>query len=420
MAASPWFYIGLVLIVLGIWTAAIGVFINVGHWKKQHRGQHVPLFSFFATGIFILLLTATIGVTYEVLTLIPWAFGWPGTVNVLLSRTLFWSFGHTLVNVWYFTAVSAWYVVVPKVIGGRQFSDTLARVVAVLIVILNVPGGFHHQIIDPGFTEGLKYMHVFMSLSIAFPSLMTAFAMFATFERTGRKKGGKGLLGWFTKLPWKDARFLAPFLAMATFIPAGAGGIAQTNFQLNQVVHNTLWVTGHFHLTVGVSVALTFFGIAYWLVPHLSKRIMTPKMNTFAIWQIMLWMVGMAFLSVSMHTVGLFGAPRRTSFSTYFDSVVAAGWDPYLMLIGIGATILLISVVMVVYIVFHLMFKAPKGETEFPIAEVEDDAPPTPKWTERWSLWVVLMMAVISMGYVIPIVDLIMNAPPGSPPFKTW
>ena len=420
MQASPWFYIGLVLIVLGVWSAAIGVFVNVANWRKNNRGKHVPLFSFFATGIYILLFTATLGVTYEVLTLIPWAFGWTETVNVLLSRTLFWSFGHTLVNVWYFTAVSAWYVVVPKVIGGRQFSDTLARVVAILIVILNVPGGFHHQIIDPGFSEGLKYMHVFMSLSIAFPSLMTAFAMFATFERTGRKKGGKGLLGWFTKLPWKDARFLAPFLAMATFIPAGAGGIAQTNFQLNQVVHNTLWVTGHFHLTVGVSVALTFFGIAYWLVPHLSKRVMTPLMNKVAVWQIILWMVGMAFLSTAMHAVGLFGAPRRTSFSDYFSSEVAASWDPYLIFVGIGATILLISVFMVVFIVFHLMFKAPKGETEFPIAEEEDNASPTPKWTERWSLWIVLMIAVIAMGYVIPLVDLIMNAPPGSPPFKTW
>src|SRR5690625_2757394 len=420
MAASPWFYIGLVLIVLGIWSAAIGAFINVANWKKRHRGQHVPLFSFFATGIFILLFTATIGVTYEVLTLIPWAFGWTETVNVLLSRTLFWSFGHTLVNVWYFPAVSAWYVVVPKVIGGRQFSDTLARVVAILIVILHVPGGFHHQIINPGFSEGLKYMHVFMSLSIAFPSLMTAFAMFATFERTGRKKGGKGLFGWFTKLPWKDARFLAPFLAMATFIPAGAGGIAQTNFQLNQVVHNTLFITGHFHLTVGVSVALSFFGIAYWLVPHLSKRVMTPKMNKLAVWQVILWMVGMFIMSGSMHTVGLFGAPRRTSFSTYFDSVQAAGWDPYLLALPVGGLLLSISGLLVIYIVFHLMFKAPKGESEFPIAEDEDDASPTPTWPERWSLWVVLMIAVISMGYVILLVDLIMNALPGSPPFKTW
>src|SRR5699024_10586739 len=105
MAASPWFYIGLVLVVLGVWTAAFGVFINVAKWRKENKGQHVPLFSFFATGIFLLLFVGTIGVTIEVLTLIPWAFGWTETVNVLLSRTLFWSFGHTLVNVWYFTAV---------------------------------------------------------------------------------------------------------------------------------------------------------------------------------------------------------------------------------------------------------------------------------------------------------------------------
>lgn len=420
MAASGWFYVGLVFVVLGVWSAAIGVFVNVVHWRKNNRGKHLPLLAFFGTGIFVLLTTGTIGVTYEVLTLIPWAFGWTETVNVLLSRTLFWSFGHTLVNVWYFTAVSAWYVAFPKIIGGRQFSDTLARVVAILIMILNVPGGFHHQIIDPGFTEGLKYMHVFMSLSIGFPSLMTAFAMFAIMERAGRKKGGKGLLGWFTKLPWKDARFLAFFFAMVAFILGGAGGIAQTNFQLNQVVHNTLFITGHFHLTVGVTVALTFFGIAYWLVPHLAKRVMTPKMNRLAVWQVLLWVVGMAIMSGSMHTVGLFGAPRRTSFTTYFDSVQAAGWDPYLLALPVGGLLLSISGLLVIYIVFHLMFKAPKGESEFPIAEEEDDASPTPKWTERWSLWVVLMIAVISMGYVIPLVDIIMNAPPGSPPFKTW
>lgn len=417
MAASPWFYIGLVLIVLGIWAAAIGTFINVANWRKNHKGQKLPLMAFFGTGIFLLLFTGTLGVTYEVFTLIPWAFGWTETVNVLLSRTLFWSFGHTLVNVWYFTAVSAWYVAFPKIIGGKTFSDTLARIVVILIVILNVPGGFHHQIIDPGFSEGLKFMHVFMSLSISLPSLLTAFAMFAIMERAGRRKGGKGLFGWFTKLPWKDARFLALFLAMATFIPAGAGGIAQTNFQLNQVVHNTLWVTGHFHITVGVTVALSFFGIAYWLVPHLAKRVMTPRMNKLAIWQIISWMVGMFFMSGAMHLVGLFGAPRRTSYSTYSDSATAAGWDPYLIFLAVGGTLLMISVILVVYIVFHLMFKAPRGLTEFPIAEEAEDATPTPRWTERWSLWVVLMIIIISMGYLIPIVDLVMNAPPGSPPF---
>jgi cytochrome c oxidase subunit 1 len=38
------------------------------------------------------------------------------------------------------------------------------------------------------------------------------------------------------------------------------------------VVHNTAYIVGHLHLTVGTAVALTFMGISYWLVPHLARR----------------------------------------------------------------------------------------------------------------------------------------------------
>lgn len=420
MAASPYFYIGLALIVVGIWLCAFGAFINVAKWRKANPGKHIPIFAFFATGVFVLLFFGSIGVTIEVFTLIAWAFGWKATVNVLLSRTLFWSFGHTLVNIWYLTAVSAWYVVVPKIIGGRRFSDTLTRIVIILLVITNIPGGFHHQIVDPGMSQTLKFLHMFMSISIGFPSLMTAFAMFYVLEKTGRKLGGKGLLGWLKKLPWGDVRFLAPMIAMIAFIPAGAGGIAQTTNQLNQVVHNTLWVVGHFHLTVGTSVILTFFGISYWLIPYISKRRLTPRMNKVGVVQTIIWTLGMLFMSGSMHWVGLLGSPRRTSYTTYGDNATALGWDPYLIFLAVGGTLLIIGVLIQVFAVFHMMFFAPKGVTEFPIAEPEVAENQTPAWTDRWGLWIVIMLIVVSMGYVVPLVDLIVNAPPGSPPFKTW
>lgn len=419
MAASPWFYIGLVFVVLSIWLSAAGVFISAFTWKKRNRGKHLPLFAFFAVGIYLLVTFGSLGVTWEVLMLIPWAFGWTETINVLLTRTLFWSFGHTLVNVWYLVAVSAWYIVLPKVIGGKIFSDSLARLVVILIVILNVPGGFHHQIVDPGFTEGLKFMHLFMSLAIGFPSLMTAFALFATLERAGRHAGGKGLFGWFFKLPWKDVRFITIMLAMISFIFGGAGGIAQTNNQLNQVVHNSMWVVGHFHVTVGVAVVLTFFGLMYWLIPHLSGRVMTAKIHNLGIWQTMFWTVGMLFMTISMSLVGLMGSPRRTEYTTYGESATALGWDPYLLFVGAGGTLLFAGVVLMVYIVFNLMFFAPKGYTEF-MAASDEGLHHTPKWTENWGLWVVLAIVIISMGYVVPIIDIIENAPPGSPPIRTW
>ncbi|MFC0558438.1 cbb3-type cytochrome c oxidase subunit I [Halalkalibacter alkalisediminis] len=420
MAAHPVFYIGLVFIVLGVWMCAFGAFIQVANWRKLNKGKHVPILAYFATGVFVLLFFGSIPVTIEVLMIIPWAIGWVETINVMLARTLFWAFGHTLVNIWYLTAVSAWYVVVPKVIGGRRFSDTLTRVVIMLLVIMNIPGGFHHQIIDPGITEHVKFLHVFMSLAIGFPSLMTAYAMFSVFEKTAKKKGGKGVVSWFKKLPWGDVRFLAPMIAMIAFIPGGAGGIVQSTNQLNQVVHNTMWVVGHFHLTVGTSVVLTFFGISYWLVPYLSKRVLTPKMNKLGVIQTLIWTVGMALMAVAMHWVGLLGSPRRTSYTTYFDNATALSWDPYLMFLAVGGTLLMIGVILQVYAVVHLMFFAPKGETEFPIAEVEENAAKTPYWTENWGRVIVIMLVVIAIGYVIPLIEIIGNAPPGSPPYKTW
>lgn len=421
LAAHPVFYFGLVFIVLGIWMLSAGAFIQVANWRKNHKGEHLPILAFFGTGVFVLLVGATAFVAVEVLfMIIPWTLGWVDGINVMLSRTLFWAFGHTAVNIWYLTAVSAWYVVIPKIIGGNRWNDLLTRMVVIPLVIMNITGGFHHQIVDPAISEGIKYMHVFMSLAIGFPSLMTAYALFRVFERTARRKGGKGLLGWFKQMPWGDVRFLSPFIAMVAFIPAGAGGIVQSTNQLDQVVHNTMWVVGHFHLTLGMSVVMTFFGISYWLVPYLSKRVLTPAMNKVGVVQTIIWTIGMVVMAISMHIAGLFGSPRRTSFTTYGNFAETLGWNPFMAAIGIGATLLLIAVILQVYAVFNLMFFAPKGETEFPIAETEPGEAKTPYWTERWGVWVVIMLLVISMAYVIPIVDMIVNAPPGSPPFKTW
>lgn len=222
------------------------------------------------------------------------------------------------------------------------------------------------------------------------------------------------------KLPWGDVRFLAPFIAMAAFIPAGAGGIVQSTNQLNQVAHNTMWVVGHFHLTLGMTVVMTFFGISYWLVPLVFKRVLTPAMNKIGVIQTILWTIGMTIMAFSMHAVGLFGSPRRTSFTTYGDFSSSLGWDPYMAAIGVGAAMLAIAGVLQIYAVFNMMFFAPKGKTEFPIADVEPDEAPTPYFTERWGVWVVLMLIVVAMAYVPPLIDMIVNAPPGSPPFKTW
>jgi cytochrome c oxidase subunit 1 len=420
MMASPYYYIALTLIVVGSWLSGFAIFYQYAKWRKDNKGKMSPLFAFMSVATMMLWQIATLGVAAEVLIqLIPWSFGWVDTMNVLLSRTLFWYFGHPLVYFWLLPAYICWYVVIPKVIGGRIFSDALARLSFILFLLFSIPVGFHHQLMEPGISPMWKYIQVVLTFMVIIPSLMTAFSLFATFELAGRARGGTGLFGWLKKLPWGDVRFFAPFMGMLIFIPAGAGGIINASNQLNAVIHNTLWVTGHFHLTVATSVALTFFGIAYWLIPHVTGRTLTKQLNRLGIIQTLVWCIGMFFMSGSMHLVGLFGSPRRTSYTTYNDHPEAILWMKYHVAMAVGGTILFVAVIMIIYIIFALL-KTPKGECEFPLAEVDEHAAATPRILERWSLWIGIAIVLILIAYTIPVAGMIMNDVPGSPGYKTW
>lgn len=421
LKASPLFYISAALIVVGSWFGGFAMFAAYARWRKANKGQRSPLLAFMAVTTMALWQIATLGVAAEVLfQLIPWSLGWVPTINVVLSRTLFWYFGHPLVYFWLMPAYVVWYVCIPKIIGGKLFSDTLARLSFILFLLFSTPVGFHHQLMEPGISAHWKFIHVILTLTVALPSMMTAFSMFAVFERRGRELGGKALFGWFTKLPWKDVRFFAPFVGMAAFIPGGAGGIINASNQLNAVVHNTIWVTGHFHLTVATTVALTFFGVSYWLIPQLTGRVLTPKINRLGMFQTMLWTAGMILMSGAMHHVGLLGAPRRTAFAEYGTSTVPLEWLSYQKVAAVGGYLLFFAAVIMIGIVIHLVFFAPKGESSYPIAEPVDAKEVAPPILERWSVWLTLTVVLLVLAYGYPIYELLVNAPPGSPPVRTW
>ncbi|MGE8204279.1 b(o/a)3-type cytochrome-c oxidase subunit 1 [Heyndrickxia sp. NPDC080065] len=415
------FYLGLTLLIVGSWVACGAMIATYMKWRKQNPGKPSPLLTFMSVVNSVMWIVCTLGVAGEVLfQLLPWSLGWVDTVNVLVSRTLFWYFGHPLVYFWLLPAYMAWYVIIPKIIGGKIFSDALARLVFILFLLFSLPVGFHHQLTEPGIDANWKFVQVVLTFMVIIPSLMTVFSMFATFEMYGRKQGAKGLFGWLKKLPWKDARFVVPFIGMTAFVPAGAGGIINASNQMNQVVHNTMWVTGHFHLTLATTVVLTFFGISYWLIPHLTGRIFTKAMNRLAIFQAIAWTIGMTIMSGSMHLQGLLGGPRRTAYTTYGDAAQALDWIPYQIAQAIGGSILFLGIVLIIVIVINLAFFAPKGEQEFPVGEVAEGAEKTPLVLENWKIWLTILAALILIAYTVPFADMIQNAPPGSKGFKFW
>ena len=153
-----------------------------------------------------------------------------------------------------------WYTLLPKVAGGKLFSEPLARMVFMLFVLFSTPVGIHHQFADPGISAGWKLAHTASTYVILFPSLVTAFTIIASLEMAGRMKGARGLFDWLGKLPWKEPFFVSVILAMLTFALGGFGGAINAAYAMNTMVHNTAWIMGHFHLTVGTAVALTFMG----------------------------------------------------------------------------------------------------------------------------------------------------------------
>lgn len=421
LQAHAGFYFGLTLIIVGTWLDAFVMFKRHARFRKENPGQPTPLLSYMGVVTMAMWFIASLGVATTVLfQLLPWSLGWVDTVDVLVSRTLFWYFGHPLVYFWLLPAYMMWYAVMPKIIGGKVFSDSLARFTFILLLLFSIPVGFHHQLTEPGIDPFWKFLQVILTFLVVIPSLMTAFSMFAMFESRGRELGAKGLFGWLKKMPWKDVRFLAPFIGMLFFIPGGAGGIINASNQMNQVVHNTIWVTGHFHLTVATVVMLTFFGITYWLVPTLTGRVLTPAMNKLGIIQTIFWTVGMTIMSTAMHWQGLLGGPRRSAYSEYAGNADTAAWGPYQMAQAIGGSILFIGMVIMIIIFVYLAFFAPKGEEKFPVAALAKDAISTPKVFENWKLWIGITVLLILFAYTIPFIDILQNAPPGSKGFKLW
>ena len=240
--------------------------------------------------------------------------GFKSTIDAGLARVFFsWTL-HAIVYFWLIPAYIAYYVIVPRAIGGRIFSDTMARIAFVLFLVVSMPIGLHHTFEDPQVGAGFKFINSFFTALVTLPTLLTVFTICASVEIASRLRGGKGAFGWVRTLPWSNPIMLAATFSFIMLGFGGAGGIINMTYQLNASIHNTQWVTGHFHLIFGGAIVIMYFAIAYDLWPHLTGRSLTELrlMRT----QLWLWFIGMMVTSFPWHWVGILGMPRRMA---YFD-----------------------------------------------------------------------------------------------------
>jgi len=412
MQAHPLFYGGLAIFIIGTWLAGADWFRAWYAWKQDNPDERIPLQTFMVLTTMLMWYIATIGVAIAVVVfLLPWSLGLLDSVNPLLTRTLFWFWGHPVVYFWLMPAYLLWYTVLPSISGGRLFSDPLARVVFVLFLLLSTPVGIHHQYVDPGIAEGFKMIAMTNTMFLLLPSLLTAFTVVASMEHGARQRGGTGLFGWLRALPWRNPAFTGMALAGLMFAAGGFSGMVNAGMNINYLVHNTIWVPGHFHLTVGTAVALTFMAATYWLWPQITNKPIFSR--PIALAQVILWFVGMALMSNAMHVMGLFGVPRRTAEPQYqgFDFVTSFGSITELrMQLALGGTLLFISTVLFVSNI-ALSTGTPRmsglGE---PLSEPLSPAADSPKVLDNLKLWFGIAMVLVVLAYILPLASIITDS----------
>ncbi|MCK5411759.1 MAG: b(o/a)3-type cytochrome-c oxidase subunit 1 [Gemmatimonadetes bacterium] len=420
LQAHPAFYIGATLLIVGSWGWSWVMIRTYLAWKRENPGARTPLPVHGMLATIIVWLIATVGVAAEMLLLlIPWSLGIKETVDPVLARMLFWYFGHPLVYFWVLPAYVIWYTVAPKVAGGKLFSDPLARLVFVLFIVLSTPVGFHHQFLDPGIEAGWKLLHTFNTSLILFPSLVTAFTVVASFEIAGRMRGGRGLFGWLEELPWGDPTFSSVALAMLLFAVGGFGGAINAAYSMNAMVHNTAWIQGHFHLTVGTATALTFMGAAYWLMPKLLGREL--ELSLLARIQPYLWFMGMLLFSFSNHLTGLKGMPRRIYEFDYGGSLVAQEWARGTYISAAGGIFLYASALCFVAVMVGTALAGRKVEPQ-PIEFAEPVEPPgdQARVLDKLWIWVVLAVLLVLVSYALPIFQHLQLERFGAPGFRVY
>jgi cytochrome c oxidase subunit 1 len=401
LLASPWYYLGAFLLIGGsmIWVVLMNV--NMIGWKRDNPGRPVPLAMFAITATADLWAWAASGVLLELICiLIPRAFGWSDLIDAALGRTLFSVTLHAIVYFWLMPAYIALYTLLPQASGGRLYSDTMGRLTFIMFLVFSVPVGMHHLLMDPEHGSGFKFLQSFLTFLVVLPTLLTVFSISASAEIAGRYRGGRGLFGWISALPWDEPMVLASGLMLVMLGFGGFGGIINMSYAMNSMIHNTAWVTAHFHLIFGGATVIMYFAIAYEMWPRLTGKALQSK--RLACRQLWLWFWGMLITTIPWHIAGLMGQPRRVAIFDYSIPFVAR-MAPLVIISVIGGLVLLTSAILLITVLVRSQLSESSLTEPLRYALAVNPPREVPSSLNGFALWnaILLVMMVVAYGYPI-------------------
>jgi cytochrome c oxidase subunit 1 len=237
------------------------------------------------------------------------------SISALLAKNLTFFAGHMLVNVGLYMAAALLYVILPAY-ANRPWRVARYVVIGWLATTVALWFAFYHHLYqDFAQPDAVQVIGQVFSYVSAFPALVVTLF-------------GGVMLVWRSKIRWSAAP-LFMYLGMIGWAVGGTGAILDSTVGINQFMHNTLWVAGHFHGIMAMGVMMFFLGTLYHVFPGLTGRKLSERVGHMAAVLIATggWIVVLIFF-----LSGVFSEPRRYS-------VQLAGTE-WLALIGLLGAVL--------------------------------------------------------------------------------
>ncbi len=231
-----------------------------------------------------------------------------GNGSPLLWLHLFWFFGHPEVYIAILPGMGLTSMVLANFSRRRVFGYRMMILTTLAIGGLGILVWGHHMFVA-GLNPFAGTAFSISTMAIAIPSAMKVLSWLATIWRSR---------------PTYTSAMLFALGFVSLFVAGGLTGPILAQPILDQYLHNSYFVVGHFHLIMAMAGVFGIFMATYYWFPLLCGR----RMNeAFGRWHFWLTILSAYATFLPMHVAGLMGAPRHyaqfSGVSTAADSLLS-------------------------------------------------------------------------------------------------
>jgi terminal oxidase heme-binding subunit I len=285
-------YIGWILLDGFTYLAGIWIVYHYYLASKQVKEKLPVVLVFFLMDTLLYMIGysgVTVADVWDVL-----AFYHITGLDVIANQVAFWIFGHAIVYMAWLPAVGALYLLIPVLANKPLYSERMGRISALLYLIFsnNVP---IHHLYMVNLPLDLKFLQEALTYVVVIPSMMTFFNLWAT------AKGSQVNFNLITA--WTVTSF-------AGAIAAGVTGISNNTISFDAIIHNSMWVVGHFHAMILWSIVPAAFAVLYFMLPMMTGRSWYSRSLGWI--HFIGYMVGTSLLIIGFELTGFSGLVRRT------------------------------------------------------------------------------------------------------------